>query len=129
MVKGDDSVRGSYGPGKQYPGGPTCNFCGTIVPPLICCSPKGGITSKQLKEMLECMDSLNLLPCVQGEQFPFLLLDGHGSRFQMPFKRYIGNAQHKWKVCIGVPNGTAHWQVGGSEEQVEWKVEDSDNMR
>jgi hypothetical protein len=123
MVEGDDSVRGNYGPGKRYPGAPTCNFRGTIVPPFVCCSPKGGITSELLKSMLERMDSLNLFPRVQGGPLPFLLLDGHGSRFQLPFMRYIGDEEHKWKVCIGVPNGTAHWQVGDSAEQNgSWKM-------
>jgi hypothetical protein len=123
MVEGDDSIRGNYGPGKRYPGAPTCNFRGTIVPPFVCCSPKGGITSELLKSMLERMDSLNLFPRVEGGPIPFLLLDGHGSRFQLPFMRYIADKEHKWKVCIGVPNGTAYWQVGDSEEQNgSWKM-------
>jgi hypothetical protein len=102
---------------KRYPGAPTCNFRDTIVPPFVCCSPKGGITSELLKSMLQQMDSLNLFPRMQGGPLPFVLLDGHGSRFQLPFLRYIGDKEHKWKVCIGVPNGTAHWQVGDSAEQ------------
>jgi hypothetical protein len=73
--------------------------------------------------MLERMDSLNLFPRVEGGPLPFLLLDGHGSRFQLPFMRYIEDKEHKWKVCIGVPNGTAHWQVGDSAEQNgSWKM-------
>ena len=35
MVEGDDSIRGNYGPGKRYPGAPTCNFRGTIVLPFV----------------------------------------------------------------------------------------------
>jgi hypothetical protein len=123
MVEGDDSVRGNYGPGKRYPGAPTCNFRGKVVPPFLCCSPKGGITSELLKGMLERMDSLDLFPRVEGGPLPFLLLDGHGSRFQLPFMRYVGDKEHWWKVCIGVPNGTAHWQVGDSAEQNgSWKM-------
>jgi hypothetical protein len=123
MVEGDDSIRGNYGPGKRYPGAPTCQFRGKTVPPFVCCSPKGGITSELLKAMLERMDSLDLFPRTDGGPLPFLLLDGHGSRFQLPFMRYIQDVEHEWKVCIGVPNGTAHWQVGDSAEQNgSWKM-------
>jgi hypothetical protein len=48
---------------------------------------------------------------------PFLLVDGHSSRFQLPFLEYINTAAHNWSVCIGVPYGTALWQVGDSTEQ------------
>ena len=48
---------------------------------------------------------------------PFVLFDGHGSRFGLPFLRYINNPGHEWVVCIGVPYGTALWQVGDSEQQ------------
>ena len=42
---------------------------------------------------------------------------------QLPFIRYIGNDEHKLKVYIGLPNGTAHWQVGGLEEHNgSWKM-------
>jgi hypothetical protein len=123
VLEGDDSIRGNYGPGKRYPGAPVCNFRGTVVPPFVSCSPKGGITSELLKSMLERMDSLNLFPRAEGGPLPFLLLDGHGSRFQLPFMRDIGDTKHKWKVCIGVPNGTAHSQVGDSAEQNgSWKM-------
>jgi hypothetical protein len=67
LVEGDDSLRGNYCPGKQYPGAPTCKFRGKVVPPFICCrSPKGGITSELLRAMLEHMDSLNLFPRTDG---------------------------------------------------------------
>ena len=48
---------------------------------------------------------------------PFLLLDGHESRFELPFLTYITNPDHPWKVCIGVPYGTSLWQVADSKEQ------------
>jgi hypothetical protein len=93
MVEGDNSIRGNYSPGKRYPGAPACTFRGTVVSPFVCCSPKGGITSELLKSMLERMDSLNLFPPAEGGPLPFLLLDGHGSRFQLPFMRYIGDTE------------------------------------
>ena len=42
------SVRDNSGPGKRFPGGPTCLFRGVEVPALITCSSKGSITSKIL---------------------------------------------------------------------------------
>ena len=48
---------------------------------------------------------------------PFLLLDGHGSRFEIPFLRYVTDKQHPWVVCQGVPYGTSLWQVADSSEQ------------
>jgi len=49
---------------------------------------------------------------------PFLLLDGHGSRFKLAFLEYIHYDKHKWMVGIGVPNGTSIWQVGDSAKQI-----------
>jgi len=63
------------------------------------------------------MDKLNLFYHSDGVS-SFLLLDGHGSRFELPFLEYINNEAHKWKVCIGVPYGTSYWQVGDSTEQM-----------
>ena len=48
---------------------------------------------------------------------PFLLLDGHGSRLEFPFLKYINTPEDHWVVCLGVPYGTALWQVGDSKEQ------------
>jgi len=45
------------------------------------------------------------------------LLDGHGSRFELPFLDYVNSADTKWTVCIGVPYGTNLWQVGDSMQQ------------
>ena len=123
LVDGEESVRGNYGAGKRYPGGPSCSFRGKIVPPFICCSPKGGITSELLKQMLQRMDELELFPRTLGGPIPFIQLDGHGSRLQLPFLRYILTPATEWRACIGVPNGTAAWQVGDSSEQNgSWKM-------
>ena len=46
-----------------------------------------------------------------------MLLDGHSSRFDLEFLRYINSYPHTWNVCIGVPYGTALWQVGDSSQQ------------
>jgi hypothetical protein len=53
-----------------------------------------------------------------------------GRRFQLPFMRVIGDKEHRWRVCIGVPNGTAHWQVGDSAEQNRsWKMTTTNDKR
>jgi hypothetical protein len=66
---------------------------------------------------LEKMDSLNLFPRTEDGVKPFLLLDGYGSRLELPFLKYINDPLHKWVVCIGVPYETSYWQVGDSAEQ------------
>ena len=50
-------------------------------------------------------------------KLPFFLVDGHGSRFKLPFLEYINDEAHKWVVCIGVPYGMSMWQVGESKEK------------
>ena len=64
-----------------------------------------------------------MFPRKEGGRKPFLLLDSHDSRFQIPFLKCVNDASTQWHVCIGVPNGTAHWQVGDSNEQnASWKI-------
>jgi hypothetical protein len=53
----------------------------------------------------------------RDEATPFLLLDGHGSRFELEFLDYINDVNHKWTVSIGVPYRTSFWLVGDSAEQ------------
>jgi len=70
-----------------------------------------------LSDMLRRIDQSGVFPRQPDQPTPFLLLDGHGSRLEVPFLSYINNPKHKWVVCIGVPNGTSLWQVGDSTEQ------------
>ena len=39
------------------------------------------------------------------------------SRLEVPFLEYINTPTDHWVVCLGVPYGTALWQVGDSKEQ------------
>lgn len=96
--------------GQAMEGGPTCFFNGEKIPCFVGSSPKASITSDLLKKMLEKLDSKNIFDRSNG-MMPFLLLDGHHSRLQLPFLQYICNEKHKWMVCIGVPYGTHLWQV------------------
>jgi hypothetical protein len=107
----------------------TISWCSNLqlpwynCPPIRLLQPQRSYHIRFLKSMLERMDSLNLFPHVQGGPLPSLLLDGDGSHFQLPFMRYIRDEEHTWKACIGVLNGTAHWQVGDSAKQNgSWKM-------
>jgi hypothetical protein len=92
-------------------------FWGKCVPCFCCSSENGSITGHLLKEMLAAIDRLNVFDRSNTGLNPFLLLDGHGSRFELEFLQYINSAETKWECCIGVPYGTSYWQVGDSSEQ------------
>jgi hypothetical protein len=112
-----DFAEKNTGEGKMYPNGPTCQFKGKEVPCMVCNTESGSITSELLVSFLKHMDHLNLFPR-DDDVFPFLLLDGHGSRLELPFLQYVNTSlEHKWVVCIGVPYGTSYWQVADSSEQ------------
>ena len=108
----------NYGPGRLFPGGPTCEFEGTEVPAMIRYSEKGGINAEILTDILRTLDSLKIYQVYCDNQVvPFLLLDGHMSSFSPIFLEYITNPAHLWKVSIGVPYRTSLWQVGDSYQQ------------
>ena len=111
----EDFFEKNSGPAKLYPGGPTCTVRGIDVPCFIRWSENGSITATILTEALMELDHLKVLPRVNGVK-PYLLVDGHGSRFGLNFLSYINNPDHEWVVCIGTPYGTALWQVGDSKE-------------
>ena len=72
--------------------------------------------SNILKEIFETIYHFNLLPCI-NDVIPFTILDGYGSRLELYFLQYINDSITEWCVCLGVPYGTAFWQVGDSKEQ------------
>ena len=111
-----DFIANNTGDGKLYPYGPSCFFKGKEVPCMVCNTESGSITSELLVSFLNKMDDLELFPRQDGLK-PFLLLDGHGSRLELPFLQYVNDEDHRWIVCIGVPYGTSYWQVGDSSEQ------------
>ena len=87
------------------------------APSFIGHSESGSITSKLLASMLKHMDDCQVFDRGDGIA-SFLPLNGHGSRFKLPFLEYINNKAHPWKVHIGVPYGTSIWQDGDSAEQI-----------
>ena len=68
-----------------------------------------------LADMLRTIDTYNFFDRSDGT-LPFLLLDGHHSRLELPFLDYIHEDPHRLIVCIGVPYGTHLWQVVDSEQ-------------
>ena len=115
-VNDENFIEQNFGPDKLFPGGPTCQFNGKEIPCMVRWSPKGSITSQILADSLAHIDSFQVFDRSNG-MTPFLLLDGHNSRFDLPFLEYIMDDAHRWTVCIGVPYGTAIWQVADSKEQ------------
>jgi hypothetical protein len=91
-------IKNNTGQGKRFPMGPTY-------------TENGSITSELLASFLEHMDRLELFPRTDPNVKPFLLLDSHGSRLELPFLKYVNTEAHQWVVCIGVPYGTSYWQV------------------
>ena len=100
-----DFFERNRGKGKMYPMGPECIFRGKTIPCLVRWSPSGSITSQILRDALQTLDYHGIFDRSTG-RMPFLLLDGHGSRFELPFLNYVTDTDHPWKVCIGVPYGT-----------------------
>ena len=88
------------------------------MPCLIRWTPKGSIDGDILLDMVKTLDVLDVYDDERKEgKTPFILLDGHGSRWELPFLEYINTDATKWSVCIGVRYGTGLWQVGDSAEQ------------
>ena len=104
------------GPGKYFPGAPMCEYKGKKVPAVIRWHESASITSEILTEVFQTMDHHQLFERTADVK-PFVLIDGHKSRLEIPFLRYINTPKDNWIVCIGVPYGTALWQVGDSKEQ------------
>jgi hypothetical protein len=65
-------------------GGTTCTYQGKTISYYIGCSPNASISSEMLAEMLKEFDTSDIFDREDGST-PFLLLDGHHSRFGLPF--------------------------------------------
>jgi len=115
-IGSEDNIEENCGDNKPYPFGPTCTFNGKEIPCFCCNSESGSITGPLLTSMLSYIDTKEVFNRSTGLN-PFLLLDGHGSRFDLEFLEYINSEETKWHVNIGLPYGTSYWQVGDSTEQ------------
>jgi hypothetical protein len=103
------------GPNEAMAGGPECTFKGKKIPCFTMCSQKASITSQMLADMLKAIDNHHVFGQPDCSR-PFLLLDGHHSRLELPFLDYIHGKGHEWVTCIGVPYGTHFWQVADAEQ-------------
>ena len=87
------------------------------VPAFITFTEGGGIDGTVLRDIFRRLDALKLFDADREKGLtPFVLLDGHQSRFDVEFLTYI-NQKKKQIQCIGVPYRTALWQVADSAEQ------------
>ena len=108
----------NFGKDAIFPGGPTCWHNGIEIPAYVTFNEHGGMDGKILTEIFRRLDHLKIYDDDRKEGLtPFVLLDGHQSRFDLEFLEYINDPFHKWNVCIGVPYGTSLWQVADSSEQ------------
>jgi hypothetical protein len=67
--------------------------------------------------MLKRIDDLGVFELNELLPDPFLLLDGHGSYFDLSFLEYTNNALHRWWMFFVAPYGTNLWQVGDLTQQ------------
>ena len=86
--KDSNFILSNSGPGKYFPGGPECLFRGKKVPAFIRWHESASITTRILVEALQTLDSYDLFPRTEKVK-PFLMLDGHKSRLELPFLQYI----------------------------------------
>ena len=99
---------------KLFPCGPVCELNGKNVSTYVSCTENGSITSELLADMLQKIDDSGVYA---PDKEKVLLMDGHNSRFQLPFVEYTVETNPTWKPIFGVPYGTHIWQVGDSSEQ------------
>ena len=85
------------------------------VPEFICLHENASITTQILGEALKTLDSYDIFP-LSHKAKPFLMLDGHKSWLELPFLPNTKTPIVQWIVYIGVPYGTAFWQVGDDKE-------------
>ena len=120
IANGDEAefFQNNFGEGNLFPGGPSCYYKGINVPAFVTFTEGGGINGEILTKIFQRLDRLHVYDEDRKKgQIPFVLLDGHQSRFDLGFLEYINADEHKWNVCLGVPYGTAVWQVADSSEQ------------
>ena len=115
----DDEIayKENVGEGKDYPGGSTCKYNGKVVDCLVFANESCGISGSILVPIFEHFYETGLFPRLPGGAIPMLIGDGHQSRLDPQFTKYINNQSNCWTVCLGVIYTTTLWQVGGASEQ------------
>ena len=94
-LEDDDGIKlimHNIGPDKAFPGGPVCEYKGKKIPCIVRFNEGGGINGEILKEIFQTLDTLKLFDDDRKEgRMPFVLLDGHQSRFDASFLEYIND--------------------------------------
>jgi len=105
-----DYFRNKNGFGKRFPGGPSCDYKGKNIPASVDGQRKVAFSTQILIDILSALDTLHIFDTKRDNGVnPFLLVDGHTSRLELPFLRYICDKEHRWAVVIDAPYGTALW--------------------
>ena len=112
----DDFFEKNCGKGKLFPMVPTYTYKGKTVHVLCHWSAECSFTSAILVDMFAVVDHFGIMDRSTSVQ-TFLLVDGHGSRFELPFLEYICDPLYLWAVCDNVPYGTTLWQLEDYPEQ------------
>ena len=97
----------NLGSGKYRPDGPSCTYKGKAFPYIVEFSEGGGVSGHVLTNLLR---NFNYFKLYDNDRkygiIPSLLVDGHGSPFDLVFLKYICDKNHKCTVVFGVPYGT-----------------------
>jgi hypothetical protein len=94
------------GADMKFPCGPNCTYKGKVVECWVGDSEHDSITSILLTNMLQKIDSYKVFDEDRANGVhPILLIDGHGSSFEVPLLQYTLSEIHNWYACIGTPWG------------------------
>ena len=97
-------MKKNKGPGKAFPGGPSCTFKGQEIPCLVQFSESGGMTGEILLGIFKTLDYFEVFKEDRKDgRTPFVLLDGHDTQFYLPFVEYVNKPDMKYAVSLGVP--------------------------
>jgi hypothetical protein len=100
----------TFGPGKVFPGGPSCYVDGKEIPCYCTCTPNASTDDTVLKGIVEQLDKHGLT-IRDSVRHPMLIVDGHGSRTGLVFLTYINTKETKWLGMLGATGGTSLWQL------------------
>ena len=90
----EDDIQQNTGKGERNPLGPECEVNGGKITTFCYCTENGSFTPELLKEMLKNINKHEEFNQSDGIS-PFLLLDGHGSWFQLEFLEYVNDVNNK----------------------------------
>ena len=85
----------------MFPMGSECVYKGKTIPCLVRWSPIDSITSQILRDAIYTLDHHDIFD-QSNDKMPFLLWDGHQSRFEVPFLEHTTTMQtiHGWFALV-----------------------------